>query len=511
MKQVKGLLHIVMMCGIVAGVHAQSTTTTLEFQDGMDGYAGTRDTKLLSDSPTTAWGTTINHAVDGDPDKSALVLWDLSAIPAGAVALSAEVQLFVNNETADTYYVHQMTAPWDEAAATWENASSGTAWSAPGAAADHAPDTLAMVGPAVFGYVTFEVPAAVVQAWLDNPESNQGLIFKNYDSATDGMEFDSRENANRGHRPKLTLTYEGDPPPPPVDGASGAQRFRLAWRDDPATTMVVGWDQARGDGAMLCYDTVDHGSELQGAGCSPYALSHGVDVVHDYKGMNNSFARLTGLQPNTVYYFVVRDNLGTSERYSFRTSPATPDVPFTFIAGGDSRTNILDPVPIDQENRAARRRANEMVAKLAPLFVAFNGDMTMKSSAEQWQDWMDDWQLTVRDSDNRLVPIIPGVGDHERFHERLTWLEGADLDRLFDVANPDGFYHYTFGGNLLSHYSLNIKLSPDDEFFGTEVAWNAQTEWLRGELEADAATWKVVQYQDPMRPVVNSKEDRQDS
>src|SRR5690606_24445071 len=74
--------------------------------------------------------------------------------------------------------------------------------------------------------------------------------------------------------------------------------YRLSWRGDPATTMVVGWRQSGGSGATVHYGTTDHGTNYS---AYPYSATPSRNTVA--KGMNHSFARLTGLSPNTAYYF----------------------------------------------------------------------------------------------------------------------------------------------------------------------------------------------------------------
>ena len=41
-----------------------------------------------------------------------------------------------------------------------------------------------------------------------------------------------------------------------------------------------------------------------------------------FRGMNNHFVRLSSLEPDTAYYFVIEDSEGVSERYWVRTGPA---------------------------------------------------------------------------------------------------------------------------------------------------------------------------------------------
>ena len=86
----------------------------------------------------------------------------------------------------------------------------------------------------------------------------------------------------------------GNPPP----AASAAERIRLVWADDPSTTATIAWDQTSGSDAVVKYGTVDYGRAE-----SYYENSKTVDRSITYRGMENRFARLSGLLPDTKYYF----------------------------------------------------------------------------------------------------------------------------------------------------------------------------------------------------------------
>lgn len=251
-------------------------------------------------------------------------------------------------------------------------------------------------------------------------------------------------------------------------------RFRCMWREDPATTMVIGWDQVSGSNPVLYFDLADHGTNI-----SAYPLSRRPTHLVPAKGMNNHFVRLNNLQPNTVYYFVIRDNEGTSKRMSFKTAPNNPDERLSIIAGGDSRNH-----------REARRDANKLVSKLRPHCVMFGGDMTGGDTNREWQEWFDDWQLTIG-SDGRLFPIIPARGNHESSNRSIV--------DLFDTKSPDVYYALTLGGNLLRIYTLNTLIAP---------AGN-QRSWLERDLKASTPViWKFAQYHHTIRPHTQSKPER---
>ncbi len=255
-----------------------------------------------------------------------------------------------------------------------------------------------------------------------------------------------------------------------INSYSSNGKYRLTLRDNPATSIVIGWDQTSGNNPIVHYGTTDFGTAH-----NSYPNSKAPDRTVSYKGMNNNFTRLTGLTPNTAYYFVIRDSQGTSERFWFKTAPAD-NSRLSFIAGGDSRNN-----------RTPRQNANRLVAKLKPHAVLFGGDMTNGDSNNEWSEWFNDWQLTIA-SDNRMFPIVATRGNHEDSNNSIY--------NLFDVPSSNVYYAITFGNNLVRTYTLNTEIS---------IAGN-QTTWLRNDLNANPNTiWKMAQYHKPMRPHVSSK------
>jgi hypothetical protein len=256
--------------------------------------------------------------------------------------------------------------------------------------------------------------------------------------------------------------------------ASGLQAatdyYRLSWRADPATTMVIGWRQSGGTGATVHYGTTDHGTNH-----ASYPNSLGVSRTTTAKGMTHEFSRLTGLQPDTAYYFVVRDSHGTSARMWFRTAPNTAK-DFSIVAGGDSRNN-----------RTPRQNANRLVSKLRPLFVMFGGDYTDKNTDLEWSDWMADWQLT-KSSDGRMYPVIATRGNHD---------DNLSLVDMFDIPSSNVYYALPVGGSsFMRVYTLNSEITPG----GT------QGDWLANDLANHAGVkWKLAQFHKPFFPHVAAK------
>ncbi len=249
-------------------------------------------------------------------------------------------------------------------------------------------------------------------------------------------------------------------------------KYRCTWRDNPSTTMVIGWQQVSGDDPILYYDIAD-----KGADAAKYTKQQDPDNTTDAKGMTHKFVRLSGLKPNTTYYFLIKDSESTSKRMSFQTAPDNPDTRLSVIAGGDSRNA-----------REVRAKSNKLVAKLRPNVVLFGGDMTDADKDDEWQEWLEDWQQSIA-ADGRMTPILVCRGNHESIN--------ATLIDLFDLAADNLYYSMSLGGNLLRIYTLNSFLP----------AGGDQKTWLASDLEQHKnAIFKLAQYHLPMRPHVNGKE-----
>jgi hypothetical protein len=191
---------------------------TVSFQDGVDGYTGTRDTKLMSDSPATAYGTASKMEVDGSPDRSSLIYWDLTSIPPGSVVQSVDITVNVTNTSSQSYECYQLLQPWIENEATWNQYAFGQSWQVAGAdgAEDRDSTVLGSITAPNEGLFTMSLNTAgvaAVQSWVDNPSSNHGFIIQDYINASNGMDFSSRETGTVANRPKLTVTYDSNSQP----------------------------------------------------------------------------------------------------------------------------------------------------------------------------------------------------------------------------------------------------------------------------------------------------------
>ena len=261
--------------------------------------------------------------------------------------------------------------------------------------------------------------------------------------------------------------------------------YTLSYRNDPATTAVIGWS---GDNGTVHYGTVDEGTNF-----AAYPLSHASDRTGGAHNITRHFARLTGLTPNTIYYFVIHDQAGaTSQRFYFRTLSDDPNDPVSFISGGDTRDGFKV-FGIYTENCPSgdclqeRREGNILVSMIRPDFVAFTGDFVMNqitsNTQSEWSTWLSDWQLTIT-SDGRLFPMTFSRGNHE---------DVQDCYEMFDIPTEE-FYSLNIHGGLIRLYMLNTELDACNDLI--------QLNWLTNDLQSNTGPgndpyWKFASHHVP--------------
>jgi hypothetical protein len=252
---------------------------------------------------------------------------------------------------------------------------------------------------------------------------------------------------------------------------SNTEKFRVVWTENPTTEATIAWNQKAGKPGVVYFGSVDFGRKHH-----LYPNKQATHRSHRYdETTHNCFARIKDLTPDTRYFFCIKDESGISRRLSFKTAP-TKSQPFTFVAGGDSR-NFREP----------RIHANQICAKLQPLFIAFTGDMINQDNELQWAEWFDDWQETI-DDQGRIIPIVPHRGNHEGRRD--------SIHHYFDTPK-DAYYTFSIGDDLFRYFTLNSQIPANGK----------QGEWLRRGLKKYRAkvTHLVAGYHKPMRPHVSKK------
>jgi glucose/arabinose dehydrogenase/PKD repeat protein len=314
--------------------------------------ASTADTRILENAPTTNYGTSTTLGADGDEpagsgkDKSSLLKWSVSTIPAGSKISSASVTLNVTNSSTQTYHAYGLRQPWVESAATWTLYAAGQPWQIAGAngSLDREAQAAGTINASTTGKQTFTLSPDLVQSWVDNPAGNNGIIITDT-SSTDGFDFSSRESTTSSIRPQLDVTYANptatDTTAPavtniaPVAGATG-----VAIATNVEATFSEAMDTSTINGSTFTL-------AKQGA-------SQPVAAQVSYDQANNKATLDPGadLDPSATYTATIKGGAGGAKdragnplaqdkSWSFTTGPASPadtTPPETTIDSGPSGT-----------------------------------------------------------------------------------------------------------------------------------------------------------------------------
>jgi hypothetical protein len=230
-------------------IHAHSQTSTLVFEQGVDGFEGFADTSIYEDLVNNAGGDfdgIIVGTTANDDLRRGLLKIDLSSIAPGTVVVSATLQLTVDlsppgDRDETDYDLHLVTSDWGEGEtgdftpggqgapavagdATWNaNFHEQSQWTTPGGDFVAEASATAPIGGAEFvGEWASEALADDVQQWIDTPSSNFGwAILSAIEGTTQrAKRFHSSEADANG--PRLTVVVESEAgDPEDIDGSGG--------------------------------------------------------------------------------------------------------------------------------------------------------------------------------------------------------------------------------------------------------------------------------------------------
>jgi Calcineurin-like phosphoesterase/Purple acid Phosphatase, N-terminal domain len=178
--------------------------TTVDLQNGLNGYSGNDDSYVASGQPGVNFGGSASLLADGSDGTNGRLMsvlkWNVSSIPATAVVESARLTLDVFNPSAGAYNVYALNAGWSESTVTWTSLSPTTNLG-----------TLIGTLPANSGTGARQINlnsagVALVQGWINGTAANNGVII--VDAGTsDGIDVRSSEYTTVASRPKLIVTY----------------------------------------------------------------------------------------------------------------------------------------------------------------------------------------------------------------------------------------------------------------------------------------------------------------
>lgn len=167
----------------------------------------TDDTTIEAAVPDTINGADPSVDIDTSPLKSALLRFDLSALPPTAVVTAAELEVTVLDpiETG-SLDGHLVAESWSELTGTWNVRITGLPWLGAGVTGASRGARIASFAPRTIGRATVSLSPAAVQAWIANPADNFGILWISTSPDGRGGQFYTREHPVELERPILRLT-----------------------------------------------------------------------------------------------------------------------------------------------------------------------------------------------------------------------------------------------------------------------------------------------------------------
>lgn len=182
-------------------------------------FEATADTTLNSWGPSENLGDTQQLLVRQPNIRAALLAFDTSSIPQGAYVYKATLNLYIESRTnIGALYVsaHMVKRPWLEDEATWSRARIGVDWQLAGCNGGDDRE-LNAVSTEIFDLedAWFNLNlTSVVQQWVNNPASNNGIALRSTGTTQVEYALGSREAENVYIRPHLYVLYGTEPPTP---------------------------------------------------------------------------------------------------------------------------------------------------------------------------------------------------------------------------------------------------------------------------------------------------------
>ncbi|MHA1890969.1 MAG: fibronectin type III domain-containing protein, partial [Promethearchaeota archaeon] len=212
-----------------------------------------------------------------------------------------------------------------------------------------------------------------------------------------------------------------------------------------STSITITWQTITNRSGVLYYGTSpDIGS-----------MKH---VTDDLEGYHHE-VQITGLQPNTTYYYKVGDGMFFTPLYYFKTLPEDPDI-VSFCVYGDTR-------PPDSRNKDVVA----LMAKRDPQFWLHVGDIVgAGGETEQWDTFLKEIKGL-----GEYSSFMPVIGNHEYYGESSG--EPMNFYEIFALPGDESTFAFSVGDVLIM--ALNTrdgsKWTDGHAVKAEELAWANQT------------------------------------
>ena len=239
---------LLLLIALMLTFGAPSRADTVTLTSGNDNTLYESDTGALSNGAGAQLFAGTSGQTGGSRITRALIAFDLSPIPDGAIVESAELILQIDSPRVHTgtLQLHKLDSDWGEGTsnasmgegggaptatgdATWIHTfSPGSMWATPGG--DFDPLFSGSVSVTSNGSFSFDDMALVtdVQSWLDQPESNFGWLIRLSNESRQAIRFKSFENG--GTSPQLEVVFTVPEPATAMQGVAALAALALLSR-----------------------------------------------------------------------------------------------------------------------------------------------------------------------------------------------------------------------------------------------------------------------------------------
>jgi hypothetical protein len=276
----------------------------------------------------------------------------------------------------------------------------------------------------------------------------------------------------------------------------------LNWADNPQTTQSVSWADSSGGSQVVQYI-------VSSAYSNADSLSKGTSVIGTAKKLGSTDktyynAQMTGLEPNTTYYYRVGTPNNWSEISHFTTAQSDKK-DFKFLFMGDiQRSTGTAEVEYPQWGKLL---GDAYTANPDIKFGLTIGDMVQSGS--DLTDWK--YFLSYAQTAFSKIPLMPNIGNHE------SNFANGKADYYLDIFNlpkngPEGFEEefYSFDYGNVHITALNSwALSDEQGIYDTkgnvkdETTLNRINQWIEDDLASTKAKFKIITMHHPIYAMEN--------
>ena len=209
-----------------------------------------------------------------------------------------------------------------------------------------------------------------------------------------------------------------------LEGQPTPHSFLLSWQQDPTSTMTIDWHTKSVEVPVLQY---------RQEGRQNWITEQGGTIEFPYSDrLQINRLELVNLRDDQLYEFRFEPH---GDIYKFSTMPVTLSRPIVFVTGGDVR-----------HNNEWMRNTSRFAAAEEPDFALIGGDLAYADGSEEkignWYDYLKNWTETMITEDNRVIPHLASIGNHEVKQGYLSRY-GDEYEQTDEFRKKEAPYYYS--------------------------------------------------------------------